>query len=63
LGGYIQGRSKGGSVSEDKLEHDERLRLEALNQAVTSNMGKPASSELILHDAKRFEKFIKEGKV
>lgn len=44
----------------DALEHDERLRLEALNMALQDSMRKPPpSAENIIEVAKRFEAYIK----
>lgn len=46
---------------EDKLEHDERVRLEALSQAIIalgSRYGDPSSS-LVIQTAMKFENYIK----
>jgi hypothetical protein len=46
---------------EDKLTHDERLRLECIGQAVQANArlsGQPSSPEKIISDAKEFSKYI-----
>jgi len=46
---------------EDKLEHDERVRLECLAQAVA--MHRPTLSPAAIVDAAaEFEQFVKEGK-
>lgn len=44
---------------EDKLEHDERLRLECLAQAVA--MQRHSSPSIIIACAAEFEKFVREG--
>lgn len=45
---------------EDKLRHDERLRLECLAQSVARNMGRPsASDEQVIQTASAFESFVK----
>ena len=46
---------------EDRLSTDERIRLEALNQAVHLNMGVAISDEQIISIARRFEHYIKHG--
>lgn len=43
---------------EDKLTHDERLRLECIAQAVASRPNAAAST--IVSSAKEFEKYIRE---
>jgi len=48
-------------MTEDKLQRDERIRLEALNQAVHLNMGVAISDEQIISIAKRFERYIRNG--
>jgi hypothetical protein len=51
-------------MMEDKLTHDERLRLEALRQAVQlANTRTTAALQEVLRNASRFELFIKEGQV
>lgn len=49
---------------EDKLTHDERLRLECLSQAVAKHAsfggGTKPSDEAIISTARSFEKFMKE---
>lgn len=42
---------------EDKLSREERIRLEALNQAV--NVGRLNSDEQIVERAERFERYIR----
>ena len=49
-------------MHEDKLSHDERRRLEALNQAIAS-CGMIKSTEEVLACAKKFERFIIDGTV
>lgn len=44
---------------EDRLDRDERIRLECLNQAVTSTTMRPASAEQIIDKAKRFENYVR----
>ena len=46
---------------EDKLDHDERLRLECLAQAINSTHMNPLSvpAEKIIERAKQFEEFVK----
>lgn len=44
---------------EDKLTHDERLRLECLAQAVAKNAMKNTSDEQIVETAARYEAFVK----
>lgn len=46
---------------EDKLSHDERLRLECVAQAIAFGMRNSSSVEGVIHTAARFEKFVKEG--
>lgn len=46
-------------MHEDKLEHDERLKLECIAQAVANNAMQRPSAEKIISDAKIFEKYIK----
>lgn len=49
---------------EDKLTHDERLRLECLAQSIASHasrLGKPASDSDIRRTAEVFERFVKDG--
>lgn len=46
---------------EDKLDTEQRIRLEALNQAVHLNMGVAISDEQIIMIARRFEHWIREG--
>jgi hypothetical protein len=49
---------------EDRLDRDERIRLEALNQAITNSMTTPMlSTELVLDKAVKFERYIREGTV
>jgi hypothetical protein len=49
---------------EDKLTHDERVRLEALAQAIARNATmRPAPTVTVLEDAKRFEQWIRDGAV
>jgi hypothetical protein len=43
---------------EDKLSGEERIRLEALNQAVNSSTSKGLATEQILQRAKLFAQFI-----
>jgi hypothetical protein len=50
-------------VIEDKLTHDERLRLECIAQAAVSTgaaAGRPVSAEQVIETACRFERFIAE---
>lgn len=47
---------------EDKLLHDERVRLECVAQAVARSMGRPTSIEGLLKDASEIEKFVLTGK-
>lgn len=44
---------------EDKLTHDERLRLECVAQSVANNAMQRASVEKIVSDARAFEEFIR----
>lgn len=44
---------------EDKLTHDERLRLECIAQSIAFHTMKNNSTEIIIETASRFEKFIK----
>lgn len=47
---------------EDKLEHDERLRLECLAQSVAvHNMNRVVPADEIIIRAARYEKFVKTG--
>lgn len=46
---------------EDKLDKDQRIRLEALSQAIGSYMGKPANTGQLVTRAASFETFIKDG--
>lgn len=48
-------------MHEDKLTHDERLRLECLAQAQNSGwaMGAPRSTQDIVSRAKAFEDFVR----
>lgn len=49
-------------LPEDKLSHDERLRLECLAQAVALHtMGPKPSPEVIVTEAERFAAFIRGG--
>ncbi len=48
-------------MQEDKLETEQRIRLEALNQAVHLNMGVAISDEQIVEIAKVFERYILKG--
>lgn len=45
----------------DELSKDERIRLEALAQAVAQIVGISTSAETTITVAKRFERYIKEG--
>jgi len=45
----------------DLLDREERIRLEALNQAVHLNMGIAVSDEQIVMIARRFEHYIRKG--
>jgi hypothetical protein len=47
----------------DQLTKDERIRLEALAQAVSQNMGLSVSAENTLDVARRFERYIREGEM
>lgn len=47
---------------EDKLEHDERLRLECVAQSVAFNTMSRPSVEKVLSDAKKLESYIKDAK-
>lgn len=50
---------------DDVLEHDERLRLEALAQAIISSgcaAGRPVQTSEVIVRAARFEEFIREGR-
>jgi hypothetical protein len=44
---------------EDKLEHDERLRLECVAQTIQNSAGSQPSVEHIINMAKELEKYIK----
>lgn len=44
---------------EDKLNQEQRIRLEALGQAMNCSMGQTPSK--VLETAKLFEAFIKDG--
>lgn len=48
-------------IREDQLTKEERIRLEALNQAVTLNAATIISDEQVVSIAKRFERYILEG--
>jgi hypothetical protein len=48
-------------VMGDQLKRDERIRLEALAQAVQLNIGIAISDEQIVSIARKFEAWIKEG--
>lgn len=43
---------------EDKLTHDERLRLECVNQANAMNAGQRVTSTKLVQDAQAIEQFI-----
>lgn len=47
---------------EDKLTHDERLRLECLAQAVAAEHVMRGGSQGIVARAAQFEEFVKGGK-
>lgn len=48
---------------EDKLTHDERLRLECIAQAVQTTAARANhSAEQVLAYAMRFEAYIRDGK-
>lgn len=44
---------------EDKLTRDERIRLEALAQAVAINAMRNLQPNLIIQDAQKLEKYIR----
>lgn len=44
---------------EDKLDHDERLRLECLAQAIARSGMSQLSDEVLLKRAKTFEDYVK----
>lgn len=44
---------------EDKLTHDERLRLECIAQANMAAAGRPTSAEVLIAKAKEFEEYVK----
>lgn len=46
---------------EDKLTHDERVRLECIEQAIVSFSMKSCTEDTIIIRAKEFEKYILEG--
>lgn len=46
---------------EDKLSHDERLRLECVAQAVSSSTLNGNSAEGIVYKASKFEDYIRNG--
>lgn len=46
---------------EDKLTHDERLRLECVAQAINHAAGRPADIKHTLDKAKDIEAFVKSG--
>jgi hypothetical protein len=48
-------------VQGDQLQRDERIRLEALAQAVAAAMGSGQSAEHIVATAQRFERWILGG--
>ena len=49
-------------MNEDQLTRDERIRLEALNQAVARAMGALGISDVeIVRRARVFERWIREG--
>lgn len=54
--------NSGAPVVGDQLNRDERIRLEALAQAVSLNIGCAVSDEHVVAVAQRFERWIKEGK-
>lgn len=45
---------------EDKLSHDERLRLEAVAQSVARSAGRPTGIDAILEEAARIATFVAE---
>lgn len=49
-------------VQGDQLDRNERIRLEALAQAVAQSMGRSLSAESIIHVAGQFELWIRNGK-
>lgn len=58
-----KGKEIGKRMIEDKLSQDERIRLEALSQAIMLTSHKPSNnSEVVVNVASRFERFIKDGK-
>lgn len=46
---------------EDKLTPEQRVRLESLAQSIALNAHRGPSSEKIISDAIRFEKYVVEG--
>ena len=46
---------------EDKLTHDERLRLECVAQAINHSAGRPADIKHTLTKAGEIEAFVKTG--
>jgi hypothetical protein len=51
------------AISGDQLTRDERIRLEALNQAVQSTAvnGPRLPADIVIEQAVEFEKFIRHG--
>jgi hypothetical protein len=47
---------------EDRLDRDERIRLESLNQAIASTMGTSFPTRSIMARAFTFEDYIRNGK-
>ncbi len=47
---------------EDRLNHAERIRLEAFSQINQRNMMKPLILEAHIHEAEVLEKWLKEAK-
>lgn len=48
---------------EDKLDHDERLRLECLAQAIARNAPRSNDRSVVVRDAKAFEQYVTTGEV
>lgn len=47
---------------EDKLDREERIRLECIAQAVTLSMSHPNKAPIkVIEDAAQFEAYIKNG--
>lgn len=48
---------------EDKLTHNERLRLECIAQAVASHIGQAPTTEQLIKRAERIEQYVSKEKI